>query len=190
MTLRRLIFNLSAEVNGSRPKLPRRRLPCYLIELIEILRMKPCGGFGTGLAYTKHGPDRVKQIGPAVETSKFNFDGGRHVGTEEILDQPAVSSKERHSGHASHTPESMPRAARPARAAVRAAVKAAVRARPAQYAGAVRGAVRRARVAARFARGQAPSAREPRWRHGRRVCVTRHKWGRRSCGPVSFVSTG
>ena len=36
---------------------------------------------------------------PRLRIQKIKFDGGRHVSTEEILDQPAVSREERHSGH-------------------------------------------------------------------------------------------
>ena len=51
------------------------------------------------LLITKPDRDRVDRSDPAVETSNPTFDGGRHVSSEEIIDQPTVRCKERHSGH-------------------------------------------------------------------------------------------
>ena len=58
-------------------------------------------GFGTALAYYQARPDRVRQIETrGRELKNSNFGGGCYVSSEEIFDQPTVSSTERHSGHA------------------------------------------------------------------------------------------
>jgi hypothetical protein len=70
----------------------------YLIEFIDLFPRPEAGRFGTGLAYTKTSRTRYRSD-QRLRNQIQTFDGGRHVSSEEIIDQPTIGCKEGYSGH-------------------------------------------------------------------------------------------